>query len=69
MNIATLHHLLVDRPFNSLDEACELLVLIRGNARGNYGPGYAAGPAKRSLGSNENVRDVLQVSTLGVFPA
>ena len=61
-----LHHELVDRPLDSLNEARELLILIRGDTSGDDGPGDTASPAEGSLGGDEDVRDVLldKVSTM-----
>jgi hypothetical protein len=60
----TSHHELIDRPFNSLNEARKLLVLVRGDASGNNRPRNTTGPAKGSLGSYEDVRHVLVVMLL-----
>ena len=57
-----LHHLLVNSPLDGLDKAGKLLVFIRSDAGSNDRSGDAASPAKGSLGSHEDVRDVLVVA-------
>lgn len=65
--VRILHHELVNGPLDGLNETGELLVLIRGDARSNDRPGYTASPAKSSLGSDEDVRDVLANSSVSTW--
>ena len=54
-----LDHEPLDLEFDSVDLAGKFLILVRGDAGSNDGPGYTTGTAKRSLGLDEHVWHVL----------
>ena len=51
---------LLDRQLQLVDLVLELAALVGGDAGSDHGAGHAAGAAKRRLGGDKDVRDVLR---------